>query len=66
MNSTEQNNINFLLKQYKDIVRNDDGSFRLAHRCIPGDNDSYVKFVYTGRHNYNELEHNCYCCFSFA
>lgn len=61
MNSTEQNNISFLLKQYKDIVKNDDGSFRLVHRCIPGDNDSYVKFVYTGRHNYNELEHNGYC-----
>lgn len=61
MNSTEQDNINFLLNKYKDIVKNDDGSFRLAHRCIPGDNDSYVKFVYTGRHNYNELEHNCYC-----
>lgn len=61
MSTTEQNNINFLLKQYKDIVKNDDGSFRLAHRCIPGDNDSYVKFVYTGRHNYNELEHNGYC-----
>ena len=37
MNSIEQDNINFLLKQYKDIVRNDDGSFRLAHRCISGD-----------------------------
>ena len=62
MNSTEQNNISFLLKQYKDIVKNDDGSFRLAHRCIHGDNDSYVKFVDTGVHNHNELEHNCYKC----
>ena len=42
MNSTEQNNINFLLKQYKDIVKNNDGSFRLAHRCIPCDNNSCV------------------------
>ena len=25
--STERQNINFLLKQYKDIVKNDDGSF---------------------------------------
>ena len=62
MNSTERNNINFLLKQYKDIIKNDDGSFRLAHRCIPGDNDSYVKFIDTGVHNHNELEHNCYKC----
>ena len=62
MNSTEQDNINFLLKQYKDIIKNDDGSFRLAHRCIPGDNDSYVKFVDTGVHNHNELEHDCYKC----
>ena len=62
MNSIEQDNINFLLKQYKDIVRNDDGSFRLAHRCIPGYNDSYVRFVDTGVHNHNELEHNCYRC----
>lgn len=61
MNSTKQNNINFLLKQYKDIVRNDDGSFRLAHRCIPCDNNSYVRFVDTGVHNHNELEHECYC-----
>ena len=61
MNSTEQNNINFLLKQYKDIVRNDDASFRLAHRCIPCDNNSYVRFVDTGVHNHNELEHECYC-----
>ena len=59
--STEKQNINFLLKQYKDIVKNDDGSFRLAHRCIPGDNDSYVKFIDTGVHNHNELEHECYC-----
>ena len=59
--STEKQNINFLLKQYKDIVKNDDGSFRLAHRCILGDNDSYVKFVDTGVHNHNELEHECYC-----
>ena len=62
MNSTEQNNISFLLKQYKDIVKNDDGSFRLAHRCIPGTNNSYVKFVDTGVHNHNELKHNCYRC----
>ncbi len=61
MNSTEQNNINFLLKQYKDIIRNDDGSFRLDHRCIPGTNNSYVKFVDTGVHSHNELEHECYC-----
>lgn len=61
MSTTEQNNINFLLKQYKDIVKNDDGSFRLAHRCVHGDNDSYVKFVDTGVHNHNELEHECYC-----
>lgn len=61
MNSTEQNNISFLLKQYKDIVKNDDGSFRLAHRCIPGTNNSYVKFVDTGVHSHNELEHECYC-----
>lgn len=61
IHSTEKQNINFLLNKYKDIVRNDDGSFRLAHRCIPGDNDSYVKFIYTGRHNHNELEHNGYC-----
>ena len=59
MNSTEQNNISFLLKQYKDIVKNDDGSFRLAHRCIPGTNNSYVKFVDSGAHS--ELEHECYC-----
>lgn len=62
MNSTRQNNISFLLNKYKDIVKNDDGSFRLAHRCISGDNDSYVKFVDTGVHNYNEVEHNCYKC----
>lgn len=61
MNSTEQDNINFLLNKYKDIVKNDDGSFRLAHRCIPGDNDSYVRFVDTGVHSHNEIEHNCYC-----
>ena len=61
MNSTEQNNISFLLKQYKDIVKNDDGSFRLAHRCIPGTNNSYVKFVDSGAHSHNELEHECYC-----
>lgn len=60
--STEKQNINFLLKQYKDIIKNDDGSFRLAHRCISGDNDSYVKFVDTGVHNHNELEHECYKC----
>lgn len=29
MNSTRQNNISFLLNKYKDIVKNDDGSFRL-------------------------------------
>ena len=62
MNSTERDNINFLLNKYKDIVRNDDGSFRLAHRCIHGDNDSYVKFVDTGVHDRNEFEHNCYKC----
>lgn len=60
--STEKQNINFLLKQYKDIVKNDDGSFRLTHRCIPGDNDSYVKFVDTGVHNHNEFKHGCYKC----
>lgn len=48
MNSIRENNISFLLNKYKDIVKNDDGSFRLAHRCISGDNDSYVKFVDTG------------------
>lgn len=62
MSTIKQDNIIFLLKQYKDIVKNDDGSFRLAHRCIPGNNDSYVKFVDTGVHNHNELEHNCYRC----
>ena len=62
MNSIRENNISFLLNKYKDIVKNDDGSFRLAHRCISGDNDSYVKFVDTGVHNYNEFEHNCYKC----
>ena len=62
MNSIRQNNISFLLNKYKDIVKNDDGSFRLAHRCISGDNDSYVKFVDTGVHNYNEFEHNCDKC----
>lgn len=62
MNSTERDNINFLLNKYKDIVRNDDGSFRLAHRCIHGDNDSYVKFIDTGVHDHNEFEHNCYKC----
>ena len=61
MNSTEQNNISFLLKQYKDIIKNDDGSFRLAHRCIPGTNNSYVKFVDIDVHSHNELEHECYC-----
>lgn len=61
MNSIEQNNISFLLKQYKDIVKNDDGSFRLAHRCIHGTNNSYVKFVDTGVHSHNEFEHECYC-----
>lgn len=60
--STEKQNINFLLNKYKDIVRNDDGSFRLAHRCIPGDNDSYVRFVDTGVYNHNEFEHECYRC----
>lgn len=59
--SGEMRNINFLLNQYKDIVRNDDGSFRLAHRCIPYDNNSYVRFVDTGVHNHNEFEHEYYC-----
>lgn len=67
MNSTRQNNIKFLLNNlnnYKDIIKNDDGTFRLAHRCIHGDNDSYVKFVDTGVHNLNEFEfdHKCYRC----
>lgn len=60
--STEKQNINFLLKQYKDIVKNDDGSFRLVHRCIPGDTNNTVHFVDTGVHNHNEFEHNCYRC----
>ena len=59
--SGEMRNINFLLNQYKDIVKNDDGSFRLAHRCIP-DDDNYIKFVDTGVHNLNEFNHDCYRC----
>ena len=62
MNTVEQDNINFLLNKYKDIIRNDDGTFRLAHRCIPGDTNNSVHFVNTGVHNHNELEHNCYRC----
>lgn len=60
--STEKQNINFLLNKYKDIIKNDDGTFRLAHRCIAGDNDKPVHFVDTGVHNHNELKHNCYRC----
>lgn len=54
-------NVNFLLNQYKDVIKNDDGSFRLAHRCIPCD-DNYIKFVDTGVHNLNEFNHDCYRC----
>lgn len=61
-NTVEQDNINFLLNKYKDIIRNDDGTFRLEHRCIPGDTNNSVHFVNTGVHNHNELEHNCYRC----
>ena len=59
-NTVEQDNINFLLNKYKDIIRNDDGTFRLAHRCIPGETNNSVHFVNTGVHNHNELEHNCH------
>ena len=33
-NTVEQDNINFLLNKYKDIIRNDDGTFRLAHAAV--------------------------------